>query len=84
MLSVLRNKRFAIIHEEYEWEIEHQHLVTDETLLSSPLRSFLTSLVNLPSMIFHLYLHAWMHPFLITHMTHHMLVHNSTMERISY
>ena len=26
----------AIIHEEYEWEIEHQHLAKDDSLLSEP------------------------------------------------
>jgi len=26
----------AVIHEEYEWELEHQHLVKDDSLLSEP------------------------------------------------
>lgn len=49
-----------------------------------PLRSFLASLVNLPSMILHVCLHPQMHPFSITRRTHRMLVHHSTTERISY
>jgi len=26
----------AVIHEEYEWELEHQHLAKDDSLLSKP------------------------------------------------
>ena len=51
---------------------------------SSPLHYFLTSLVNLPSMISHVYLHLQMHLLLIKSVTHQMLVHHSTMERINY
>lgn len=50
----------------------------------SPLRSFLTSLVNLPSIILHVYLYPQMHPLLITQRTHRMLVHHLIMERINY
>ena len=31
----------AIIHEEYDWELEHQHLAKDDPLLSEPLPFFL-------------------------------------------
>ena len=52
--------------------------------LLRPLHSFLISLVNLPSIILHVYLHPWMHPFFITHRTHWISIHHSTTERINY
>ena len=50
----------------------------------SPLHSFLTSLVNLPSMVLHVCLHPWMHPFFITRRTRQMLTHHTTMERTNH
>ena len=48
------------------------------------LHSFLTSLVILPSQIFHVYLHPRMHPLLIISRTHQMLVHDLTIERTNH
>ena len=50
----------------------------------SPLRSFLTSLVNLPSMISHVCLHPQMLPLLIFHGTHCTLAHHPTTERTNH
>jgi len=49
-----------------------------------PLHSFLTSLVNPPSMISHVYLHPRMRPSFITRKTHCMSVHHFRIERICY
>ena len=48
------------------------------------LHSFLTYLVNLPSMISHVYLHLRMHPFFIIYRICQILVHHLTIERINY
>ena len=67
----------VVIHEEYEWELEHEHLVKDDSLPSEPP-------LFLPNMISHVYLHLRMHPLLITYRTHRMSAHHLTMERINY
>jgi len=40
-----------VIHEEYGWELEYQHSVKYDSLLSEPPILFLEIFVNLPSMI---------------------------------
>ena len=70
----------TVIHEEYDWELEHHSSAKDHSLLSDP-PLFLTSLLILPSMISHVYLRLRMHPLLIIRRTHHMLVHHLTTER---
>jgi len=73
-----------VTHEEYEWELEHQNSVKDDSLPSEPPPFFPSFFRELPSMILHVCFHPQMHPLLITHGSHQMLVHHLTMERISY
>jgi len=59
-----------VIHEEYEWELEHQNSAKDDSLMSESPLLFPNLFGEPTSMILHVYLHPRMHPLLITRKTH--------------
>lgn len=74
----------TIIHEEYDRDLEHQHLAKDDSLLYEP-PMFFPNIFGKPAIHdSHVYLHLQMHPFFIIRRTHQKSVHHLKTERINY